>query len=262
MKKQNQELRREYLIEQLLKEDPWYNEIRIPLCEKEQKKLLRALMNVRPPKAAPEEFLKEQDLYLQEEIRCKGITDVSHLQPVLPGIYVWKGDITTLHCDAIVNAANSQMLGCFHPNHGCIDNAIHTFAGIQLRKACADLMAENPGYLPTGKAVLTPAFNLPAKAVIHTVGPIVYGSLTDQERDQLADCYRNSLVLADANGLKSIAFCCISTGEFRFPGPEAAKIAVASVERYKKQTGSEIEVIFNVFKDEDEAIYRKLLAEY
>lgn len=223
-----------------------------------QKRLLRALLNVRPPKPANNEFLRVQDGYLQEELRLKGVTDFESLTPVAPDIYLWQGDITTLKCDAIVNAANSQMLGCFCPNHGCIDNAIHTFAGVQLRSECAAIMARRGGEEPTGQAEITGAYNLPCKHVLHTVGPIVNGKLTKKHEKELESCYRSCLALADKNGLKSLAFCCISTGEFHFPGDRAAEIAVSTVKEYKAQTDSAIKVIFNVFKECDYAIYAKL----
>ncbi|MDE6104106.1 MAG: protein-ADP-ribose hydrolase, partial [Clostridia bacterium] len=196
-------------------------------CEKHQ--LFRALVNVRMPKAASTEFIKIQDEYLQEELRLKGVTDIDNLSPIADGIYLWKGDITTLRCDGIVNAANSQMLGCFCPNHGCIDNAIHTFAGVQLRRECAEIMKAQGKPEATGQAKITSAYNLPCKYVLHTVGPIVYGELSEKHERELADCYRSCLALADKNGLKSIAFCCISTGEFHFPNERAAQVAVHTV---------------------------------
>ncbi len=231
----------------------------LPQGEYAQKRLLRALFNVREPKAASSEFLRIQDEYLQEELRGKGITDIADLSPVAPDVYLWKGDITTLKCDGIVNAANSQMLGCFCPNHGCIDNAIHTFAGVQLRRECAEIMRAQGREEGTGQAKITKAYNLPCKYVLHTVGPIVYGKLTERHENRLADCYRSCLALADKNGLQSVAFCCISTGEFHFPNEKAAGIAVRTVEEYKRQTGSAIKVIFNVFKECDYEIYARLL---
>ena len=200
-----------------------------------------------------------QDAYLQEEIRRKGIVDIAQLEPIGEGIYLWQGDITTLRCDAIVNAANSQMLGCFVPCHGCIDNTIHTYAGVQLRAACEEIMGRQGHEEETGKAKITPAFNLPCQYVLHTVGPIVQYQLTDKDRGMLASCYRSCLELAEKNGVKSLAFCCISTGEFHFPNDKAAEIAVQTVQEYKKRTHSKIEVIFNVFKNADYKIYRDLL---
>ncbi len=254
-----QEERRIYLIKELLKEQPRYRDIEIPKNKQEQKRLLRSLLNVRMPQAVRSEFLEVQDDYLQTAIAEKGITNLSDLQPVQDGLYLWKGDITTLRCDAIVNAANSQMLGCFCPFHGCIDNAIHTYAGIQLRAACAELMSKQGHEEETGKAKITPAYNLPCNYVLHTIGPIICGQLTEKDKEQLASCYRSCLELAEQNGIKSIAFCCISTGEFHFPNEKAAEIAVQTVKEYRRQTHSKIEVIFNVFKDMDYEIYRDLL---
>lgn len=249
--------RREYLIKYLLSEIN--SSAQIPKDTDGQKRLLRALFNVRMPKEASSEFLQIQDKYLQEELLKKGITDFSELSPAAPDLYLWKGDITTLKCDGIVNAANPQMLGCFCPNHGCIDNAIHTYSGIRLRLECASIM-DNQGFEePTGKAKITKAYNLPCKYVLHTVGPVVYGSLTELNKKQLADCYRSCLALADKYGLQSIAFCCISTGEYRFPNAEAAEIALGTVIDYKRSTQSKIKVIFNVFKEADYDLYAKLL---
>ena len=251
--------RRKYLISALLREQPQYSEIEIPSNEQEQKYLLRALFNIRMPKSMPKEFLEIQDVYLHEEIENKGITDIADLQPIQDNLYLWQGDITTLRCEAIVNAANSKMLGCFCPNHGCIDNAIHTFAGVQLRLSCAELMKEQGNEAKTGKAKITPGYNLPCKYVLHTVGPIITGRLKEKDKELLASCYRSCLELADLHGIKSIAFCCISTGEFHFPNDTAAQIAVKTAKEYIRQNHSEIKVIFNVFKDIDYEIYRKLL---
>lgn len=251
--------RRLFLIQELLKEQPKYSKIEIPLSEQEQKVLLRALFNIRMPLPVNDAFLDVQNAYLQEEIHRKRVTRLTDLQAIQQGLYLWQGDITTLACDAIVNAANSQMLGCFYPNHGCIDNAIHTFAGVQLRLACAELMRKQGHEEETGKAKITPAFNLPCRYVIHTVGPIIGEQVTKSDKNALASCYRSCLELAEQNGVKSIAFCCISTGEFHFPNDKAAEIAVQTVKDFKSQTHSEIEVIFNVFKDIDYKIYRELL---
>lgn len=251
--------RRLYLIDELLKEQPRYEGMEVPEDEEGQKRLLRSLFNIRMPRSAGPEFLEVQDAYLQEEIRRKGITDFAGLKPVREGIYLWQGDITTLRCDAIVNAANSRMLGCFAPCHMCIDNAIHTFAGIQLRLACAELMERQGRDEETGKAKITPAFNLPCRYVLHTVGPVVGGRLTQRDRELLASCYRSCMELAEQNDVKSIAFCCISTGEFHFPNEKAAEIAIQTVKEVQKRMHSKIEVIFNVFKKIDLDIYRKLL---
>ena len=255
-----QDRRRVFLINRLLSEQARYKDLQIPQDTAEQKRLLRSLLNVRMPGKISDDFLAVQDEYLQEETAAKGITDIADLPPVSVGIYLWQGDITTLRCDAIVNAANSGMTGCYAPCHGCIDNCIHTYAGIQLRLACAEIMEKQGHEEETGKAKITPAYNLPCKYVIHTVGPIISGSLTDADRELLASCYRSCLEIAGQNGVNSIAFCCISTGEFHFPNDIAAEIAVRTVKNYKEQTGNCMEVIFNVFKDVDYKIYRELLA--
>jgi len=255
----NQSERRNYLIDSLLEEKKEYKKIVLPQSADEQKTLLRSLMNIRMAAPISEAFLQTQDEYLKEETKSKGITDIRELKPVEEGIYLWQGDITTLRCDAIVNAANSGMTGCYQPCHNCIDNCIHTYAGIQLRNACAEIM-EKQGYEePTGRAKITPAFNLPCKYVLHTVGPIVQGHLTKRHEELLASCYRSCLELADENDVKSVAFCCISTGVFMFPNERAAEIAVQIVRDYRREKNSGIEVIFNVWKDVDYEIYRELL---
>lgn len=255
----NQEQRRVFLMEQLLRERPSCRKQEIPAEEDRQKVLLRALMNVRRPGNVSPEFLRVQDEYLREELSEKQITRLADLTPVGEGLYLWRGDITTLACGAIVNAANSGMTGCYQPCHNCIDNCIHTYAGVQLRLKCAEIMAEQGYAEPTGQAKITPAYNLPCEYVIHTVGPIVQGKLTQEHCGLLESCYRSCLELADENGVGSIAFCCISTGVFMFPHDKAAEIAVGAVQKYKAETGSKIEVVFNVFKERDEEIYRKLL---
>lgn len=254
-----QTVARIYLIQSLLNEQSSYTDIPIPTNQQEQKNLLRSLFNIRMPNPISNDFLQMQNLYLQEEIARKGITDIADLQPIRNNLYLWQGDITTLRCDAIVNAANSQMLGCFCPCHNCIDNAIHTFSGVQLRLACAELMKQQGHEEETGRAKITPAFNLPCKYILHTVGPIVHGRLTETEEAQLASCYRSCLALADQNGLENIAFCCISTGEFHFPNDRAAEIAIQAVTEFLNEKQSKLKVIFNVFKDTDYQIYRKLL---
>ena len=255
----NQAQRRLFLIQSLLKENPEYRDLSIPAEPDRQRQLLRGLMNIRAPQNANKDFLKMQDEYLQDEIAAKGVTDITDLTPVQPGLYLWQGDITTLKCDAIVNAANSGMTGCYVPNHRCIDNAIHTFAGVELRLACAELMKQQGRPEPTGRAKITPAFNLPCRYVLHTVGPIIDGRVTQCDRELLASCYRSCLELAAENGLESVAFCCISTGEFHFPNEQAAEIAVRTVKDFLKKQTSVKKVIFNVFKDLDKAIYEKLL---
>lgn len=249
--------KRLFLIDYLLREGNYKDEI--PKSEYEQRRLLRSLMNVRSPKPVGQDFLTIQDEYLKEIIEQKGVTLAGDLN-YRDDIALWKGDITALKVDGIVNAANSQMLGCFCPCHGCIDNAIHTYAGVELRLTCDKIMKAQGREEKTGDAKITPAFNLPSKYVLHTVGPIVYGSLTEKNEIDLRNCYLSCLNLAEENGLKSLAFCCISTGEFRFPNDRAAKIAIDTVKKYKAEKNSGIKVVFNVFKDVDEKIYKKLLA--
>lgn len=256
-----QDERRSYLIHYLLSERPEYSKIAVPESEDEQKKLLRSLLNVRPPHAVGNDFLTIQDEYLKYATSLKGITSIRELNEAEPDIYLWQGDITTLECDAVVNAANSQMLGCFCPCHGCIDNAIHTFAGVQLRKKCAQIMSVQSHKEKTGTAKITPGYNLPCKYILHTVGPIVGEHVTQSDRDALRSCYASCLALAEQNGVKSIAFCCISTGEFHFPNREAANIAVKTVRDYKTRTNSKIKVIVNVFKDMDYRIYSEILGD-
>lgn len=255
------EEKRTYLIRELLAELPNCSGMGIPDHEGEQKRLLRSLMNIRPPRPVSDQFLRIQDEYLREEAARKGITDAAALPAsgLDSRLLLWKGDITTLKIDAIVNAANSSLRGCFIPCHSCVDNIIHSVSGIQLRLACDRIMKEQGYDEPTGRAKITPAYNLPSRYVIHTVGPIVTGRLTDKHCRQLADCYQSCLELAAKNGLKSIAFCCISTGEFHFPRERAAEIAVQMVVDYLAADRRIEKVVFNVFKQEDYDIYRKLM---
>lgn len=253
--------KRIFLIKELIAESPQYQDISIPASKNEQTRLLRSLMNIRSPRPISDNFLKIQDEYLTEEVKRKGITDSASL-PVSPTdsrLVLWRGDITTLKIDAIVNAANNALRGCFIPCHSCVDNIIHSVSGIQLRLACDKIMKEQGYDEPTGQAKITPGFNLPCRFVLHTVGPIVSGLLTETHCKQLTDCYHSCLELAAHNGLKSVAFCCISTGEFHFPQKKAAEIAVQTVTHFL-QTDKRIEkVVFNVFKQEDYDIYKKLL---
>lgn len=255
------EEKRTYLIRELLAELPDCSGMGIPDHEGEQKRLLRSLMNIRPPRPVSDQFLRIQDEYLREEAARKGITDAAALPAsgLDSRLLLWKGDITTLKIDAIVNAANSSLRGCFIPCHSCVDNIIHSVSGIQLRLDCDRIMKEQGYDEPTGRAKITPAYNLPSRYVIHTVGPIVTGRLTDKHCRQLADCYQSCLELAAKNGLKSIAFCCISTGEFHFPRERAAEIAVQTVVDYLAADRRIEKVVFNVFKQEDYDIYRKLM---
>jgi O-acetyl-ADP-ribose deacetylase (regulator of RNase III) len=255
----NQAERRRFLIEELLKENAAMGKLDIPEESREQERLLRGLMNIRPAGRSKEEFLRVQDAYLQEETARKGITDLDSLVPVRDGLYLWQGDITALRCDGIVNAANSGMTGCYIPNHRCIDNCIHSFAGVQLRLYCEELMERQGHEEETGRAKITPAFNLPCRYILHTVGPIITGAVTEEDCRLLESCYRSCLELAAENGLESLAFCCISTGEFHFPNEKAAVIAVRTVERFMERKTSVKKVVFNVFKDLDRDIYAKLL---
>lgn len=266
-----QEERRIYLIKELQKEMPEYEGYQIPEDEQGQKDLLRALMNVRLPGPASEEFLRVQDEYLQARAKEKGITDIEDLQPVPSDsrLTLWQGDITTLKCDAIINAANSQMTGCYRPLHNCEDNIVGSFAGVELRYECAQHMEEQKKLhgedyeQPTAVPMITRAYNLPSKYVIHVVGPIVYPYLTEEHKKQLSDCYFNSLDLAAKNGCENLAFCCISTGVFMFLQDKAADIAVRTVKAWLDAHPESClkRVVFNVFKDSDLKIYQKLLGE-
>lgn len=242
-----------YLV-QYLKDEGQYD-IEIPHNEEELFHLYRCLVNVRQAQKTSHEFLDIQDAMLQEENQQKGIVEIPHNERIV----IWKGDITRLKVDAIVNAANSAMEGCFVPGHSCIDNAIHTYAGVQLRYDCHQIMQRQGVLEPTGKAKITKAYNLPSQYVIHTVGPIIQGPLTSKDEALLASCYEQCLSLAESYGLKSIAFCCISTGVFHFPQERAAQIAYHTVSEYLKHSSIE-QVIFNVFKDSDESIYKDLKA--
>lgn len=255
-----QEGRRQFLIRYLLNEDSRYENIEIPDNEEDKKVLLRSLLNIRLPKETSQEFIEIQNSYLQNELKNKGYITIDSLERFSNNIYLYKGDITLLQVESIVNAANSKMLGCFIPNHKCIDNAIHTFSGVQLRKFCDNIIKEQGHDEKTGFAKLTPAFNLPSDYIIHTVGPIVSGELTEEHRRALKSSYLSCLELATEEKIDSIAFCCISTGEFRFPNEEAAEIAVNTVKEFINNRNNKLKVIFNVFKDVDELIYRRKLS--
>ena len=236
------------------------SEMEIPETEQEKKDLFRSLMNTWKVSELPSEFYKVQDEYLQEVLSAKGITRLEDLTEIDKNIYLWQGDITTLEVDGIVNAANKALLGCLIPLHRCIDNAIHTQAGLQLRKECDEIMKKQGSFEETGQAKITAGYNLPAKHVIHTVGPIIYRVVEDDDKELLASSYRNSLKLAIDDNLKSIAFCCLSTGEFRFPNDLAAEIAVAEVKKFFiENPDADLKVVFNVFKDLDKKIYEELL---
>lgn len=251
--------RLDFLIRRLLCErQPGWEGI-IPGGLDEKKRLFRSLVNLRPPSAMDEAFLRVQDAYLRAEAAVRGVVDAQDIPATQGNLALWRGDITRLRADAIVNAANSALLGCFIPCHGCIDNAIHTGAGIQLRLECDAIMKERGRAEPPGGAILTRAYNLPSRYVIHTVGPVITGRVTQGDCGLLAACYRSCLCLAAERGLFSIVFCCISTGEFHFPQERAAQIAVATVKAFLREEDFQMKVIFNVFTERDEAIYRRLL---
>lgn len=253
-----QEQRLIFLIKYLLNESKKYSGVCIPNDTSEQKTLFRSLVNVREPKEVSEEFIKIQDEYLRYETEAKGITNCQYLPFAESKISLWQGDITTLKCGAIVNAANSAMLGCFVPCHKCIDNAIHTFSGVQLRLECAKIMRKQGLAEKTGTAKITKAYNLPCDYILHTVGPIADGILTERHCNLLASCYNSCIELAEKNNIKSIAFPCISTGEFHFPNIRAAEIAIDTV-RCRLKNSTVERVVFNVFKDEDRKIYEKFI---
>lgn len=261
-----QEERLKYLVEAFKADSEGYQDLPTPPDTEGRRRILRSLMNIRMPKEMPAEVLEVQDEYLRGRAAERGTVDISGIPVISDGLSVWQGDITLLAADAIVNAANSQMLGCFIPMHDCIDNCIHTYAGIQLRAECARQMSalrEQYGRdyeQPTAVPMLTDAYNLPAKKIIHIVGPIVQSSVTPELEQDLADCYTRTLELCAEHDLKSVAFCCISTGVFRFPNERAAEIAVRTVTDWLAGNPGRIDrVIFNVFKDEDRYLYEQLL---
>ena len=264
--KSTQEQRLDTLVEAFKADSVQYKDLQTPEDSEDKRRILRSLMNIRMPRKMNDTILKVQDAYLRERIRENGIVTLAEIPEIKDGMSIWQGDITRLAVDAIVNAANSQMLGCFVPMHTCIDNCIHTFAGVQLRAECNRQMNQlrirygRDYEQPTAVPMLTDGYNLPAKKVVHIVGPIVEGRLTKALEQDLADCYRNTLDLCAENGLRSVAFCCISTGVFRFPNRRAAEIAVKTVCKWlDEHTGQVDRVIFNVFKDEDKAYYEELL---
>ncbi len=252
----------DFLIDYLLKENSQISIKQLPQNEEEKEKLWRSLCNIRDPKEISDNYIKVENEFLQERLKNKIITNVKDIKLLFDNkICLWKGDITTLKISAIVNAANSQGLGCFVPCHKCIDNQIHTFAGVNLRIECSEKMKEI-GVIKTGKAFITKAYNLPSKYVIHTVGPIIYNSVTEKEIEQLKECYINSMELAKESNIRTLAFPCISTGEFRFPKKEASKIAIETVEEYLKENKKYFDkIVFNVFSNEDYDIYFRNLGE-
>ena len=264
--KMTQNQRLDYLVEKFKTDSVQYEDLKTPKDTEGKRRILRSLMNIRMPRRMDESVLRVQDDYLKERIRENGVVELSEIPVIRDGLSIWQGDITLLAVDAIVNAANSQMLGCFVPMHTCIDNCIHTFAGVQLRAECSRQMnqlRERYGRdyeQPTAVPMLTDAYNLPAKKVIHIVGPIVQYELTPELEKNLADCYLNTLDMCLENDLRSVAFCCISTGVFHFPNKRAAEIAVSTVDSWLSQhPGSMERVIFNVFKDEDKKYYEELI---
>lgn len=251
--------RLDYLISELLKEDERFKNEKIPEEVEKKKRFYRAIRNIRKPLPISEEYLKVQDEYLKDEIKNKGIIDEKDIRFDEDVISIWKGDITTINCDAIVNACNGYLLGCFIPNHNCIDNVIHSYAGMQLRRECNDIMKGN--ILENGNVVLTKGYNLPCKFIIQTVGPQINKIVSDKDREELKNCYLNSLKLAKENNIKSIAFPCISTGVFSFPKEEAANIAIKTVKDFIKNNKCFEHIIFNVFTNKDEEIYRNTIKE-
>ena len=261
-----QEERLDYLLEEFKADSGTYRDIETPRNTDGKQKILRSLMNIRMPRTMSSDVIRVQDEYLKGRSEEKGIVTLSDIPELRKGLSVWQGDITRLAVDAIVNAANSQMLGCFIPMHSCIDNCIHTYAGVQLRAECNRKMGELRARFgrdyeqPTAVPMLTDGYNLPAKKIIHIVGPIVQYKLTPALENDLANCYQNVLDMCAENDLKSVAFCCISTGVFSFPNRRAAEIAVETVKDWmSKHPGAVNRVIFNVFKDEDKIIYEGLV---
>lgn len=271
-----QEKRLDYLLKEFKEDSVRYKDLEVGDSYEEKRMAFRSLMNIRMPRYMGENVLKVQDDFLMEEAKEKGIVTLAEIptvteqygskKPYADKLSVWQGDITRLSVGAIVNAANSQMLGCFVPCHRCIDNAIHSAAGIRLREECNHIMNQKrirygKGYEePTGTAIITKGYNLPAEHVIHTVGPIVSYQLTENLCQDLRNCYKNVLECALQHGIRSVAFCCISTGEFRFPNKEAAQIAVSTVTRFLAENEQKFDrIIFNVFKEEDRKIYEQEL---
>lgn len=253
-----------FLIKELIKEKKELDSIKIPSSFDEKRKLFRALMNIRSPGTISKKFIEIQNNFLSEEAKVKGIVELSAIAeyPNLKKISLWKGDITTLKVDGIVNAANSQMLGCFIPNHSCIDNAIHSSAGIQLREECNNITKKQGFLEPVGLAKITKSYNLPCKYVLHTVGPNITEYLTEKNCLELASSYKSCFNLATMKNLESLAFCCVSTGEYGFPKEIAAKIATSTIIDLLKTPNSFKRIIFNVFTDEDYEIYSKILSKY
>ena len=265
-RKMTEEQRLAFLTEAFKEDSIRYRDLETPPDIEGKRRLLRSLLNLRPPKPLAGKILRIQDEYLRERAREKGIVTLREIPAARGRLSLWQGDITRLRVDAIVNAANNEMLGCFVPMHSCIDNCIHSFAGVELRRECFEKMESlraryGTEYTqPTAVPILTEGYNLPARKVIHVVGPIVEGRLEKRHEEELAACYRNVLDLCRKNGLRSVAFCAISTGVFSFPGKRASKIAVKTVEAWLREDPDGVDrVIFNVFKDEDRRYYEALL---
>lgn len=255
----------DFLIDYLLKENKEIKIEKLPENEDEKKKLYRSLCNIREAKPIDEKYIKIENEFLQEELKKKNVTKVDDIETIKESnlqnkdkICLWQGDITKLEIDSIVNAANSQGLGCFIPCHKCIDNQINTFAGVGLRLECNEIMKEKDYNLKTGEAIITKGYNLPSKYVIHTVGPIIYNQVTKEKENLLALCYINSLKLAIENNIKTIAFPCISTGEFCFPKDLASKIAIKTVNNFLNEYKNSFDkIVFNVYSKEDYEIYER-----
>lgn len=251
-----------FLIDYLIKEGNYeYNkELENALKENNEEVLynyFRYLINIRLPNNISEEYLKIEDEYLQERLKNKIITNIEDIKPIRDNLYLWQGDITTLNIDAVVNAANSSMLGCFIPLHKCIDNAIHSASGTRLRLCLNDIMKGKSE--ESGKCIITKAFNLPSKYILHTVGPIIQNIVSKKDEEILYNCYKSCLETAKDNNIKSIAFCCISTGEFKFPNKEASQIAVNAVKDFLNNSKYDMKILFNVFKDLDYELYYDIL---
>ncbi|KQY94732.1 Appr-1-p processing protein [Paenibacillus sp. Root52] len=262
------------LLTHLLEEFSNLQHVSIPSEYAEKRELLRGLMNLRKPAPVPVAFQREMDSLLQKELGEKVIVRSDQLNPIsylfpessiehADQLFVWQGDITQLQVDAIVNAANEYMLGCFQPLHACIDNAIHSAAGPLLREDCNRIMNIQNETEATGGAKITRAYHLPATYILHTVGPIVPQgtTLTRQQQEELASCYLSCLELAhEIDDIRTVALCSISTGVFGFPKAEASNIAVTTVQQWLDAHPDHHfkQIIFNVFSQEDHEQYMRV----